>query len=191
MLADLVKAEVKNVVATVDLRRKIKLTKAANIMPGEVQVRYIPEQFPGVIVKIKKPKVTILIFSTGKLVVTGAKSIDMIREAVEVISEFLREGGYNVGHETTITVQNFVASGTLGKPINIELAALLLEHTIYEPEQFPGLIYRMQEPKVVLLLFQSGKLVCTGARKEEHVYQSIQKINAILTEIDGFEVARR
>ena len=185
---DLMKAEVNNVVATVDLRCKINLTKAASIMPGDTQVRYIPEQFPGVIVRIKKPKVTILVFSTGKLVVTGAKSAEMIREAVEVISELLREAGHNIAHEATITVQNIVASGTLGKRINLELAALLLEHTMYEPEQFPGLIYRMREPKVVLLLFQSGKLVCTGAKKEEDVEKSLQKIYSILTEIDAFEV---
>ncbi len=182
------KAEVNNVVATVDLRCKIQLNKAASMMPADGQVKYIPEQFPGVIVKIKKPRVTILVFSTGKLVVTGAKTADMIQEGVEVISELLREAGHNIVHKATITVQNIVASGTLGKRINLELAALLLEHTMYEPEQFPGLIYRMQEPKVVLLLFQSGKLVCTGAKKEEYIYQSLQKIDAILKEIDAFEV---
>ena len=83
------KAEIQNVVATVDLRCKINLIKAAGIILANVPVKYIPEQFPGVIVKIKKPKVTILVFSTGKLVVTGAKSAEMIREAVEVISELL------------------------------------------------------------------------------------------------------
>ena len=87
--------------------------------------------------------------------------------------------GHNIAHEATITVQKIVASGTLGTRINLELPALLLEHTMYEPEQFPGLIYRMQEPKAVLLLFRTGKLVCTGARKEEDVYQSIQKINMV------------
>ncbi len=188
MSNDLMKAEIQNVVATVDLRCKIKLDKAASIMLADGQVRYIPEQFPGVIVKIKRPKVTILVFSTGKLVVTGAKSAEMILEAVEVISELLRETSHKIVHEVTITVQNIVASGTLGKRINLELAALLLEHAMYEPEQFPGLIYRMQEPKVVLLLFQSGKLVCTGAKKEEYVNQSIKKIYSILTEIDAFEV---
>lgn len=188
MSDDLIKAEINNVVATVDLRCKIKLDKAASIIQADVPAKYIPEQFPGVIVKIKKPKVTILVFSTGKLVVTGAKSAEMIQKAVEVISELLREVGHNIAHEATITVQNIVASGTLGKRINLELAALLLEHTMYEPEQFPGLIYRMQEPKVVLLLFQSGKLVCTGAKKDEDVDQSIQKIYSILTEIDAFEV---
>ena len=180
--------KINNVVATVDLQCKIKLNEAASRMPSDVQVRYIPEQFPGAVVKINKPRVTILMFSSGKLVVTGAKSVVMIRKAVEVISELLREAGHNVEHEVTITVQNFVASGTLGKPINLELAALLLEHTMYEPEQFPGLIYRMQEPKAVLLLFRTGKLVCTGARKEEDVYQSIQKIYSILTDIDALEV---
>ncbi|MFX0183555.1 MAG: TATA box-binding protein, partial [Candidatus Hodarchaeota archaeon] len=129
---------------------------------------------------------TILMFSSGKLVVTGAKSAEMIRKAVEIISELLRETGHNIAHEVEIIVNNIVASGTLGKSINLELAALLLEHTMYEPEQFPGLIYRMQKPKVVLLLFHSGKLVCTGAKTEEDVYQSIQKIYFILTEIDAF-----
>ena len=188
MSTDLMKAEIQNVVATVDLRCKINLIKAAGIILADGPVKYIPEQFPGVIVKIKKPKVTILVFSTGKLVVTGAKSKEMISEAVEVISELLRETSHKIVHDVTITVQNIVASGTLGKRINLELAALLLEHTMYEPEQFPGLIYRMQEPKVVLLLFQSGKLVCTGAKKVEYVDQSIQKIYSILKEIDAFEV---
>ena len=186
---DLLQAEINNVVATVDLRYKIKLENVLSKMPVNVQIKYIPEQFPGAIVKIKKPRVSILMFSTGKLVVTGAKSVKMIHEAVEVISELLRAVGHNVEAKATITVQNFVASGTLGKRINLELAALLLEHSMYEPEQFPGLIYRMQEPKVVLLLFESGKLVCTGARKEVDVYQSIQKIHSILTEIDAFEIA--
>lgn len=188
MSTDLMKAEIQNVVATVDLLCKIKLNKAASRMPADVQVNYIPERLPGAIVKIKNPRVTILMFSSGKLVVTGAKSAEMIRKAVEIISELLRETGHNIAHEVEIIVNNIVASGTLGKSINLELAALLLEHTMYEPEQFPGLIYRMQKPKVVLLLFHSGKLVCTGAKKEEDVYQSIQKIYSILTEIDAFEV---
>ncbi len=186
MSTNSLRAEINNVVATVDLHTKIQLNKVLSRLPSELQVKYIPEQFPGVIVKIVKPKVTILVFSTGKLVVTGAKSVEMIREAVTVISALLRKAGHKIQAEVTITVQNFVASGTLGKRINLELAALLLEHSMYEPEQFPGLIYRMREPKAVLLLFESGKLVCTGAKKEGDVYQSIQKMDAILTEIDAY-----
>ncbi|MFX0183255.1 MAG: TATA-box-binding protein, partial [Candidatus Hodarchaeota archaeon] len=82
MSTDLMKAEIQNVVATVDLLCKIKLNKAASRMPADVQVNYIPERLPGAIVKIKNPRVTILMFSSGKLVVTGAKSAEMIRKAV-------------------------------------------------------------------------------------------------------------
>ena len=188
MAADLVQAEVQNVVATVDLRCKINLSDTVGRMPSDVQVKYIPEQFPAAIVKITKPRASILLFSTGKLVVTGTRSIEMIQKAVEVISGLLRGTGLTIEHEAIITVHNIVASGTLGKRINLELAALLLEHTMYEPEQFPGLIYRMQDPKVVLLLFQLGKLVCTGAKTHEDVTQSLQKIYSLLTEIDAFEV---
>jgi transcription initiation factor TFIID TATA-box-binding protein len=53
---------------------------------------------------------------------------------------------------------------------------------MYEPEQFPGLIYRMDEPKVVILLFASGKLVCTGAKQEQDVYDAVQKLHLLLEE---------
>jgi len=57
-----------------------------------------------------------------------------------------------------------------------------MDNVMYEPEQFPGLIYRMKEPKVVMLLFASGKLVCTGAKHEDMVREAVEKLHGILEE---------
>ncbi|MFQ5977894.1 MAG: hypothetical protein ACE5OZ_07195 [Candidatus Heimdallarchaeota archaeon] len=84
-------------------------------------------------------------------------------------------------------MRNIVASGGLGYRINLEVAALMMGNAMYKPEQFPGLIYRMHDPKAVLLLFQSGNFVCTGARKEADVYTAIARASEILREIDALE----
>lgn len=82
-------------------------------------------------------------------------------------------------------MQNIVASGNLHAEVDIERSALMLENSMYEPEQFPGLIYRMDDPKVVLLIFSSGKIVCTGAKKEQQVRDAVFKIHDILKDIGG------
>lgn len=180
---------IQNVVATVDLGVKIKMEQAASRLPAKASVSYIPEQFPGIVVKIKEPKVSILVFGSGKMVVTGAKSREMIKAAVDVVVGLLRDAGASAktSKAPKITVQNVVASGGLGCRINLELAALLMDNAMYEPEQFPGLIYRMTNPKAVFLLFQSGNLVCTGAKKEDDVYVAIDKVRGVLEEIDALE----
>lgn len=183
------KITVQNVVATADLGAKIQLEQAASRLSAKARVSYIPEQFPGVVVKIQEPKVTFLVFGTGKMVVTGAKSREVIMEAVNLVAGLLREAGVvaKSSKAPQITVRNVVASGGLGYRIDLEVAALLMDNAMYEPEQFPGLIYRMDDPKAVLLLFQSGNLVCTGARKEADVYAALDKVCEILQEIDALE----
>jgi transcription initiation factor TFIID TATA-box-binding protein len=94
----------------------------------------------------------------------------------------LRKGGVKVKNEPIVTVQNIVASANLGGKIHLEQAARLLPRSMYEPEQFPGLIHRMLDPKTVILLFASGKLVCTGARKESDVYRSVHNLHNTLEE---------
>ncbi|MHA2232723.1 MAG: TATA-box-binding protein [Candidatus Hodarchaeales archaeon] len=183
------KITIQNVVATVDLGGEINIEQAASRLSPKAHVSYIPEQFPGIVVKIQEPKVTFLVFRTGKMVATGAKSREMIVEAVNIVAGFLREAEATAKSSKTpqITVRNVVASGGLGYRINLELAALLMDNAMYEPEQFPGLIYRMHDPKAVLLLFQSGSLVCTGARKETDVNAAVDKVSEILQEIDALE----
>ncbi|MHA2270988.1 MAG: TATA-box-binding protein [Candidatus Hodarchaeales archaeon] len=179
---------IQNVVASVDLFLKINLEKAAQGLVYFSEVSYIPEQFPGLVVKIKDPKTSALVFSSGKMVITGAKSADEIHDAVMTLREMLKDGITSAPSQPKkplIEVQNVVASGNIGCRINLELAALLLDNSMYEPEQFPGLIYRIPSPKTVLLLFQSGNIVCTGAKKEESVKtvrEDLEMVDALVVE---------
>ena len=151
----------------------------------------MPQHQPAVwrvVLKIKKPKISSLVFSSGKLVLTGAKSTEMVHDGVNQMIKILRTVGTKITEEPEIIVQNIVASGHFNhRTINLELAALWLEHSMYEPEQFPGLIYRLAEPKTVLLLFQSGNLVCTGAKTEDQVRQAVENTYNTLDEINAFD----
>jgi transcription initiation factor TFIID TATA-box-binding protein len=131
---------------------------------------------------LKRPKTATLIFNSGKMVCTGAKSEKEARRAVMKVIKELKKGGIIIISKPELKIQNIVASASLGGMIDLEKAASTLEKTMYEPEQFPGLIYRMAEPKVVILLFASGKLVCTGAKKEQDVYDAVQKLHTLLEE---------
>ncbi len=170
---------IENVVASATLSQKVDLNAVVKGYPG---VEYRPEQFPGLVFRLKRPKTATLIFNSGKMVCTGAKSAKEARRAVLKVIKELKKGGIIIISKPEVKIQNIVAAGILGGMIDLEKAAYTLGHTMYEPEQFPGLIYRMAEPKVVILLFASGKLVCTGAKIEEDVYVSIDKLHALLEE---------
>lgn len=174
------KIRIENVVASVSVNQRIDLDRVARSL---LNVEYDPEQFPGLVYRLKKPKTATLIFNSGKMVCTGAKSEAEATRAVHRIVEHLREAGIQITGEPIITVQNIVASASLGAELNLELAAYSLENVMYEPEQFPGLIYRMREPKVVILLFGSGKLVCTGAKKEDDVYNAVNNVMKTLLDL--------
>ena len=170
---------IENVVATATLNQKIDLKSIVRIFPG---VEYRPEQFPGLVYRLKKPKTATLIFSSGKMVCTGAKSERQARKAVMKVADELKRGGIVILGKPEIQVQNIVASAGLGGRIDLEKTTYSLKRTMYEPEQFPGLIYRMDDPKVVILIFASGKLVCTGAKKEAEVPRAIAKLKETLEE---------
>ncbi len=181
---------IQNCVASVNLFTNIDLVSIFQqlIDDDELEVSYNPEQFPGLILKTKKPKISSLVFSSGKLVITGAKSEEMVHEGVYQMIEILRSVGTVIEEKPEIIVQNIVASGNFNnRTINLELAAMWLDQSMYEPEQFPGLIYRLKNPKTVLLLFQSGNLVCTGAKTEDQVHQAVRQTYDDLEEIEGFD----
>ncbi|NWF96231.1 MAG: TATA-box-binding protein [Candidatus Thorarchaeota archaeon] len=167
------KTKIENVVASVILKQRLDLDEIAATMPN---VEFDPEQFPGLVYRLKKPKTATLIFNSGKMVCTGAKSEKEARRAVHKIVKNIREAGIEISGKPLIVVQNIVASASLGAELNLELAAMKLENTLYEPEQFPGLIYRMRDPKVVILLFGSGKLVITGAKFEPQIDEAAEKV---------------
>ncbi|MGA9387318.1 MAG: TATA-box-binding protein [Candidatus Bathyarchaeia archaeon] len=171
--------KVENVVASATLNQKVDLNAVVKGYPG---VEYRPEQFPGLVFRLKRPKTATLIFNSGKMVCTGAKSEEEARRAVMKVIKELKKGGIIVISKRELKIQNIVASASLGGMIDLEKAVSTLGKTMYEPEQFPGLIYRMDEPKVVILLFASGKLVCTGAKKEQDVYDAVHKLHGILEE---------
>jgi transcription initiation factor TFIID TATA-box-binding protein len=170
---------IENVVASATLNQKVDLNA---VVKGYPAVEYRPEQFPGLVFRLKRPKTATLIFNSGKMVCTGAKSEKEARRAVMKVVKELKKGGIIIIGKPELKIQNIVASGGLGGMIDLEKAAYTLEHAMYEPEQFPGLIYRMAEPKVVVLLFASGKLVCTGAKQEQDVYVAVEKLHTLLEE---------
>jgi transcription initiation factor TFIID TATA-box-binding protein len=171
--------KIQNVVASATLNQKVDLNAVVRGYPG---VEYRPEQFPGLVFRIKRPKTATLIFNSGKMVCTGAKSEKEARRAVMAVVKELKKGGIIIISKPELKIQNIVASVSLGGRIDLELAVGALGKTMYEPEQFPGLIYRMDEPKVVILIFASGNLVCTGAKKEQDVYDAVDKLHGSLEE---------
>jgi len=170
---------IENVVASATLHQNIDLNSIVRVFPG---VEYRPEQFPGLVYRLKKPKTATLIFSSGKMVCTGAKSERQARKAVMKVVDELKRNGIVILGKPEIQIQNIVASAGLGGYIDLEKSTYSLKRTMYEPEQFPGLIYRMDDPKVVILLFASGKLVCTGAKKESEVHRAVTKLQDTLEE---------
>ena len=170
-----------NVVASASLDQKINLI---DIMKVFRNVEYRPKRFPGLVFRLKRPKTATLIFSTGKMVCTGAKSEKMARSAVKKVVRELKNNGIIILGKPKIVIQNMVASANVHGKIDLETAADILDNVMYEPEQFPGLIYRMSDPKTVLLLFATGKLVCTGAKSEEMVYESVAKVYEVLDDYD-------
>ena len=170
---------IENVVATAKLNHKIDLNAVMKVYPG---VEYRPKLFPGLVFRLRKPKTATLIFSTGKMVCTGAKSEKEAKTAVFKITRELKKNGIVITKKPELRIVNIVASANLWGMIDLEKAAFSLGRTMYEPEQFPGLIYRMDDPKVVILIFRSGKLVCTGAKREEEVYRAVEKLQNQLEE---------
>ena len=170
---------VENVVASADVMQKIDLDDITRKFPD---VEYHPDQFPGLVFRLRIPKTSTLIFTSGKMVCTGSKSEEMARKAVKMVVQNLRKDGIKVKKDAVVTIQNIVASINLGGKIHLEQAARTLPRSMYEPEQFPGLIHRMLNPKTVILLFSSGKIVCTGAKHEADVYRSVNNLHAMLEE---------
>ncbi len=172
--------KIENIVSTVTLDQTLNLYTIERNVP---HVEYNPDQFPGLVFRLESPKVTALIFKSGKMVITGAKSTEELIRAVKRIIKTLRQHGIMITSRPKIQIQNIVASANLYVEVNLEKAAFLLENNMYEPEQFPGLIYRMTDPHVVLLIFSSGKMVITGAKREEEVRAAVYKVYKKLSEL--------
>ena len=171
--------QLQNVVATATLDQKLDLMAIMKVFRN---VEYRPKKFPGLVFRLKRPKTATLLFRTGKMVCTGAKSEKLAKSAIRKVVKELKTNGIIILGKPEIVIQNIVASANLQGKIDLELAADIMDNVMYEPEQFPGLIYRMGDPKVVILIFASGKLVCTGGKSAEMVDIAVTKLNDLLEE---------
>jgi transcription initiation factor TFIID TATA-box-binding protein len=165
--------KIQNIVATISLGVKVPLVK---LVRSQVNTEYNPEQFPGLVLRIKKPKSAVLVFSSGNLVCTGTKSIKQVGKVIVQVIKQLKKIGVKVKEKPKINVQNIVASGSIDIVMDLNEIALKLENTEYEPEQFPGLVYKLEEPTATFLLFSNGKLVCTGTKNRKQLDESMKRL---------------
>jgi len=171
---------IENVVASTSLGQSFDL---GLITVSLDKVEYEPEQFPGLVYHLEEPKAAALIFGSGKIVCTGAKSIDEATLAINRTIDKIKSAGIEINSQPEIVVQNVVATANLDAELNLDAIAIGLDNTEYEPEQFPGLVYRMDNPKVVLLLFGSGKIVCTGAKSIDDAEKATQNVKDTLGDL--------
>jgi transcription initiation factor TFIID TATA-box-binding protein len=198
-----------NVVASTRVAEELDLPDIAI----QLNCEYEPEQFPGVVYRVTDPKLAILMFRSGRAVCTGGKNEDNIHTGIERMIEDLRSAGITTWDlkDVEIEVQNMVATYSLhypedydglqkmdtndlakgaplaGLPRKLNLNNLTFhlpfDKVEYEPEQFPGLIYRLDFPKVVCLIFGSGKMVITGARHKDEILEAVQIIQDELADL--------
>ncbi len=173
-----VKTKIQNIVLSVTYENtEFNLEKLARSLDGAV---YDPESFPGVVYKSEHPRASFLIFSSGKMNCVGARSLNDAKQAIRKLTGKLRKAHIKVKTEPKVKVQNIVASVDFGRKFDLERISRSFENTEYEPEVFPGLVFRLDDPKAVLLLFVSGKGVCAGAKSMRDVKRAAQKTSKIL-----------
>jgi len=165
--------KIHNMILSTSVNRPVKLDRLSLKLDKS---EYEPEQFPGLVYRTESPKSGVLLFSSGRLNIVGVKNIREGREVLSQIVKILDDNGFEVKNKSKLKVENIVASAKIAKEINLDKIGFEFENTEYEPEQFPGLIYRMTEPKLVFLLFSSGRIVCVGSTKTDDIKKGIAKL---------------
>ncbi len=168
-----------NLVASSSLGASLDLYNLATAIP---EVEYEPEQFPGAILKLDEPKVSLLLFKNGNIIISGASCEKDIKAAIKKASKVINEVQSSVPIKDRVTykIVNLVATSNLNKQIDLFNAAVTLDNIEYEPEQFPGAIVRIFNPKLTMLLFKNGKLICAGAKSEEDIVKGLNKLKKVL-----------
>jgi len=178
---------IQNIASTANLGVRLDLKKIALKCRN---TEFNPRRFGAVIMRLREPRATALIFSSGKMVVTGVKSTHNATLAAKTFSYIVERVGFKPSDIIDFKVQNIVGTADCGFPIRLE--GLVYAHSAfasYEPELFPGLIYRLVSPRVVFLIFVSGKVVITGAKKESDLSNALTKIYPVLVEFKKTHVA--
>ena len=163
-----------NIVISTSLDHKIPLERLIMDLPN---TEYNPETFPGLIMKTKEPKASFLIFSSGKVVCTGTKSLDEAEYALERLIEYMKKVDIIIKIKPKIRVENVVASSDIDMKLDLNEIAIKLTNVEYEPEQFPGLVFKINdETKATFLIFGNGKIVCTGTKSDKDVHVAIKNL---------------
>jgi len=176
---------IENVVASVNLGKTLNLSQLLE----KYQDIEKKDNFPGLVVKLRSPKATILIFGSGKMVITGIRLVKHIPIVVEKILNKLECADIKIETEPEIKVENIVVRGDFHFTLNLDMTSLALNRTIYEPEVFPGLIYKVVNPKVCFLLFSSGRIICTGANNEDAIKKAVKELAITLKQKGVFGVS--
>lgn len=166
-----------NIAISSSLEHDIPLEKVAATLPN---TEYNPEQFPGLVLRIKEPNTTVLLFSSGKIVCTGAKSLEEVDLSLQNLIKILKKLNIIIKVKPVVTIQNMVASGNIFMDLNLNSLAMKLPNTEYEPEQFPGLVFKLDEAGATFLLFSNGKIVCTGTKDVNQIEKSISMLIDVL-----------
>ncbi|MDI6691674.1 MAG: TATA-box-binding protein [Candidatus Bathyarchaeota archaeon] len=164
--------KVVNVVASATLGQRVNLD---SVIEGFPNAEFPSKRFPGLVFRLKKPKTATLIFRSGKIICAGGRSENEASKAVENVIRELTKRGIIIPKKSEVKINNIVASANLRRTVDLESASML-QGTMFEPDQFPALIYRMDDPKVVFLIFSTGRLICVGAKNEEEIHKAIRKL---------------
>jgi transcription initiation factor TFIID TATA-box-binding protein len=174
--------KIENIVASGVIAESIDLAQVSSKIKGcELNTK----RFPGAVYRIENPKIASLIFSSGKIVLTGGRNKKALTDGLDIIIKSLKGAGVDTLKEPKVAVTNIVCSYDIGKYINLNkvVITLNLENIEYEPEQFPGLVYRIKDPKIVALLFSSGKIILTGGKNLEDIKKGLEVLEQKLESI--------
>ncbi|WAI00160.1 TATA-box-binding protein [Methanogenium organophilum] len=174
--------KIENIVASGRIAEALDIEYLSGVLDGCVLNK---KKFPGAVYHMKTPEIALLLFSSGKIVMTGISNKDEFQEGLSAIISQLQHHGIETLASPDVVISNMVCSYDSGDFINLNKVVLTLSHESveYEPEQFPGLVYRIDDPKVVALLFSSGKFILTGAKNLDDVKLSIDYLSDRLRQI--------
>jgi transcription initiation factor TFIID TATA-box-binding protein len=171
--------DIVNVIATVNFGESTRIEQIIDKIP---QAEYRPKEFSGVILRLTNPKASILIFDSGKMICTGTKSSSLAKKSIhEIASKFQKNNIISLDKPPKIKIQNIVASVSYGVEINLDACAQNLPTSMYEPEHFPAVIHKMTDPEATILLFNSGRVICTGVKTEKALYHAVTSLRQMLS----------
>ena len=174
--------KIENIVANAQISQGLDIVDLVERIP---EFQYNPNDFSGITFKLDFPKTAVIILPNGKAICTGAINMEEVEASIKKITEKITNAGINVNTNPRIETQNIIVSIELNKELDLSSISkgLLFEKVNYEPDQFPGLIYNMDDIRALVLIFSSGKIVCTGAKNFEDASKAIELMKEKLSSL--------